>query len=206
VPSPRPAPRRLVPHLCALAACFGSLAACGTIYPEDDSSVDYLPSDRTNTDRGALPLGDGLAPTPFSPEVAERCLELEPLMRVAAMEHRVDVGLIAGIIHVESAFRTDAKSKVGARGLMQVMPAVGKRLKCGDLTDPARNIRCGVTILKRFLEHYDDEVILGLSAYNAGYKVPNDALEDNVLPTNYRYVERVLASRVAYLRHGCGQP
>ena len=204
--SPRPVPCSRAGALAALVALLAS-AGCGTIDAYDESRVEYVPW--RGEGRGGhsieLPDDDGLAPERWGGRVSERCRDVEPLMRVAAMEHQVDVGLIAGIIHVESSFRRDARSRSGARGLMQVMPKIGKRLKCGDLTDPKRNIQCGLTILKRFMARYDDRVIFGLSAYNAGYKVPNEALEADELPSNYRYVEKVLAARVSYLRYGCGR-
>jgi soluble lytic murein transglycosylase-like protein len=207
MPLPHPTARRArAPALAALVALLAT-AGCGTIDAYDESRVEYVPS--RGARRGGhgmeLPDDDGLTPERWDGRVSERCREVEPLMRVAAMEHQVDVGLIAGIIHVESSFRPDARSRSGARGLMQVMPKIGKRLKCGDLTDPKRNIQCGLTILKRFMARYDDRVIFGLSAYNAGYKVPNEALEADELPSNYRYVEKVLAARVSYLRYGCGR-
>ncbi len=137
-------------------------------------------------------------------EYDRRCLEVEPVMRVAAMEHQVDIGLIAGIIHVESKFRADAVSRSGARGLMQVMPSVGRRLRCGDLFEPQSNIACGLTVLKRFMARYDEELVYGLSAYNAGYRIPNKAREAGELPDNISYIDKVLESRSSYLRHGCG--
>jgi len=194
----------------AALTCVAIGAGCATADYYDEgggSRVDYEPWSGTGRGGHTVHIPDdpgGLAPARWEGVVTERCREVEPLMRVAAMEHRVDIGLIAGIIHVESHFNATAKSRSGARGLMQVMPSVGRRLKCGNLTDPKRNIQCGVTILKRFLARYDDRVIFGLSAYNAGYKIPNDALEDGELPANYSYVEKVLASRVSYLRYGCG--
>lgn len=206
-PSPRPR-NPAGRHLVVAAALAVTATACGTTSDYyDESNVEYVSwsGGGRRSDPVTLPDDAGsLNPERWAGIVATRCREIEPLMRVAAMEQRVDIGLIAGIIHVESHFRADARSKSGARGLMQVMPTVGKRLKCGDLTDPERNIRCGLTILKRFLARYDDRVIFGLSAYNAGYKVPNEALDDGELPSNYPYVEKVLASRVSYLRYGCG--
>lgn len=201
----RPCPGRAA-ALAALA-CIAVAGACGsTGHAHDDSDVDSVyfepgvaPAERLRGPRGAL------SPGPWDPETRERCRDVESLMRVAAMEHRVDLGLIAGLIHVESAFRPTAKSRVGARGLMQIMPSTGKRLDCGDLEDPEVNIRCGVEVLKRFLDRYDDDLVYGLSAYNAGYKIPNAAREAGTLPSNYRYVEKVLAARVAYLRHGCAE-
>lgn len=140
----------------------------------------------------------------WSGSVAERCRELEPLIHEVATAQGVDPSLVVGIVHVESKFKPRAVSRAGARGLMQVMPSVGRRLACGDLFDPRRNIACGAEVLKRFLARYEQELVFGLSAYNAGYRVPNAARAANALPSNYRYVEKVLAARDAYVAHGCG--
>lgn len=189
-----------------------SLAACGaTATNGGGSRVEY---DRPPVAGGlvaARPGGAFIGPTgtlydgrAWAGAVTERCLEVEPVMRVAAMEHQVDIGLIAGIIHVESKFRADAVSRSGARGLMQVMPSVGRRLRCGDLFEPQSNIACGLTVLKRFMARYDEELVYGLSAYNAGYRIPNKAREAGELPDNISYIDKVLESRSSYLRHGCG--
>src|SRR5690606_20238735 len=81
--------------------------------------------------------------------MGERCRAVEPLIRTAAAKHGVDVGLIAGVIRVESSFNPKVRSSAGAMGLMQVMPATAKALGCDDLYDPAANIDCGTRVLKR---------------------------------------------------------
>jgi soluble lytic murein transglycosylase-like protein len=129
---------------------------------------------------------------------------MEPHLKVAAARFGVDVGLLAGIVYVESTFNPAARNRSGATGLMQVMPRNADRLDCGDLGDPDDNIACGVEVLQRFMKRYDNHIVYGLSAYNAGYAVPNRALKAGTLPSNFSYVEKVLSSRTRYLRHGCG--
>ena len=171
---------------------------------------------RTGSSDGA---GDRVIPAPSpatgGPEVAasaapawtgalvERCRQVEPLIRAAAAEHGIDVGLIAGVIRVESSFRPAVVSHAGAVGLMQVMPRNAERLGCGDLDDPEANIHCGVTVLKRFLKYYDQQIIYALSGYHSGYRRPNEARAAGRLPSDYSYVEKVLAARTSYLRAGC---
>ncbi len=72
--------------------------------------------------------------------MAQRCRELEPLLRNAADRHEVDPGLIAGTIRVESAFRADARSRVSATGLMQVVAGTGGHRGRTSLGDPARSM------------------------------------------------------------------
>lgn len=139
----------------------------------------------------------------FEGSVAERCRALEPLMREAAVRRGIDVGLIAGIVRVESTFRPHVESRAGAIGLMQVMPSNASRLGCGDLREPRENLECGLEVLKRFLDYYDHDVVLALSGYNSGHRRPNTARRESTTPANLAYVEKVLAARTTYLRRGC---
>jgi len=136
--------------------------------------------------------------------MARRCEQYVPLLEAAAQENRLDRGLLVGIVQVESTFRPAAESRAGALGLMQVMPFNGRKLACGDLTDPELNIACGVRVLKGFLRYYGGDIVYALSGYNAGFAQPNKARREGRLPKNHAYVEKVLGARAAYLRHGCG--
>jgi len=80
--------------------------------------------------------------------------------------------LILSLIRQESAFNNKAKSVVGARGLMQLMPATARmfkrRLRSNQLYNPKLNINIGVKFLERLVKKYDGDLMLTLSAYNAG--------------------------------------
>ena len=89
---------------------------------------------------------------------------------------KVDPALVAALIRQESRFEARATSPVGARGMMQMMPAVGKELARYEkvkpfdvemLYDPSVNIKLGVAHLKSFMRHYRSPE-LALAAYNAG--------------------------------------
>ena len=136
--------------------------------------------------------------------MAGRCEDFLPLLDEASEEHHVDAALLVGIVRVESSFRPAVVSRAGAVGLMQVMPMNGRNLSCGDLTDPESNITCGVKVLKGFMRYYDGDIVYALSGYNAGFAQPNRARREGRLPNNHSYVEKVLAARTSYLRHGCG--
>jgi soluble lytic murein transglycosylase-like protein len=69
-------------------------------------------------------------------------------------------------IQVESAFAADARSRKGARGLMQVMPATGRQYGARNLYDPRTNLDTGIRHLKSLLQKYERSV--ALAAYNAG--------------------------------------
>ncbi len=84
----------------------------------------------------------------------------------------IDYRLILSLIRQESAFNKKAKSVVGARGLMQLMPATARmfkrQLKTEQLFNPNLNIEIGVQFLERLVKRYDGNLMFTLSAYNAG--------------------------------------
>ena len=101
-----------------------------------------------------------------------------------ADKQKVDPNLVLAIIRQESSFNEEAVSPVGARGLMQVMPATGRHLarkmrirnfSTDDLWNPHTSIQMGTIHLsdhlKKFNEDDDRGLSLALSAYNAGVRV-----------------------------------
>jgi len=95
-----------------------------------------------------------------------------------AQNQLIDFAYVYAIIRQESIFQTDARSKSGALGLMQLMPATAKevakkqkiRLKNleDDLLVPDINIRLGTAYLRKMLNQFDDNPLLTTVAYNAG--------------------------------------
>jgi len=94
-----------------------------------------------------------------------------------ANKHSVDQTYILAFIRRESAFAKQARSPVGAIGLMQVMPKTGKsvakkhKIKFKgkyQLYEPEYNIKIGTKYLQAMLKRYQDQIILASSAYNAG--------------------------------------
>lgn len=75
--------------------------------------------------------------------------------------------LVNAVIRAESNGKVDAQSKVGAQGLMQLMPAMQKALGVKDAFDAEQNITGGVALLSEELQRFKD-VKLALAAYNAG--------------------------------------
>ena len=90
---------------------------------------------------------------------------------VAARRHSVDPLLLHAVITQESRYKHRAVSHAGARGLMQVMPATGRRLgvqNSRELFDPETNINAGAKLLSQLWQRYDGNIDLVLAAYNAG--------------------------------------
>ncbi len=90
----------------------------------------------------------------------------DPIIRKVATEQGVDASIVRAVIQVESGYQPRARSPKGAVGLMQVMPATGRRYGITNLYDPSANIRAGVTHLKALLDRFP--LTLALAAYNAG--------------------------------------
>jgi soluble lytic murein transglycosylase len=104
-------------------------------------------------------------------------LPLKRTFSQMAQERTMNTSLLYAISRQESALYPLAQSPVGARGLMQLMPATAKETagKLGvpyrneqQLFDPAMNIRLGSAYLKRLLDVYDGNRVLAAAAYNAG--------------------------------------
>jgi hypothetical protein len=89
-----------------------------------------------------------------------------PLIAAAAAAYGVDERLVHAVIEAESNYQPRARSRTGAKGLMQLMPATARQYAVGDPYDPQANIDAGVRHLKYLLGRFD--VGLALAAYNAG--------------------------------------
>jgi soluble lytic murein transglycosylase-like protein len=146
-------------------------------------------------------------------------LEHEETIRKYAERHELPAWLVAGIIRQESAFDIRATSPVGARGLMQLMPATARELcdkegvpyGADRIYDPELNIRLGTAYFRHLLDRFDGNVELALAGYNGG---PNriarlwreagpeagldDFLETLRIDESRNYVKRILVLGDSY--------
>ena len=102
--------------------------------------------------------------------------ELVQFFRKYSEQYEMDFLLMAAQGYQESGLDQNAKSHVGAIGVMQIMPATGKELAVGDITQTEANIHGGVKYMRFMIDHYFkdepmDQLNKGLFAfasYNAG--------------------------------------
>jgi len=153
-------------------------------------------------------------------------MPFESAVRRRTAEIGLDPAYVYGLVRQESRFIMDARSHVGASGLMQVMPATARwtAKKIGltgftpdQLSDQDTNITLGTAYLKLALDDFDDSMALAAAAYNAGPRRPRswrngpvlDAAiwAENIPFTETRtYVKKVLANTVNYAAILTGQP
>jgi soluble lytic murein transglycosylase-like protein len=141
----------------------------------------------------------------------------EETIRKDAEKNGVDPYLIMGLIHQESYFNPRAKSRVGATGLMQLMPATGKELaqklhSSSDLENPDVNIRLGTYHFKHLIDLFGGNPQLAVASYNAGqgnvfnwrraapHKPIDEFLESLPFPETRTYVKRVTILGATYRR------
>jgi len=137
-----------------------------------------------------------------------------------ARHNDLPMPLLFAVARQESAFRADALSPAGARGLMQLMPATATEVaqRHGipyrgpqQLLDPAVNIQLGTRYYRDMLRRFQDNRILATAAYNAGPgrvrqwlersggRLPFDAwIEAIPFQETRNYVQNVLAFSAIY--------
>jgi soluble lytic murein transglycosylase len=153
-------------------------------------------------------------PMPYREAVIQRSREIG-----------IDPAYVYGLIRQESRFITDARSGVGASGLMQIMPATAretaryiglKGFKTAQLGDRDVNIVIGTAYLKRALDDFEGSMALAAAAYNAGPSRPRSwrngpVLEAAIWAENIpfaetrNYVKKVLANTTNYAALLTGQ-
>ena len=110
----------------------------------------------------------------------------------AAEKYGMDYALIKAVIKAESNFNPKAISRVGAKGLMQLMPKTAYAFAVTDSFHPEDNIEGGVRYLRYLVKLFDGNFYSVLAAYNAGEKA---VFQYNGVPP-YRetrtFIQRVL--------------
>ena len=116
----------------------------------------------------------------FHRRIRSNLSRYSPFIKAAAKKHGFDWRLIAAQAYQESHLDPRAKSRAGARGLMQLLVSTARSLKVDDIYNPVDNINGGVQHLKNLYELFDsatgdDRLMIALAAYNVGQGHLQDA-------------------------------
>lgn len=109
-----------------------------------------------------------------------------------AHEENVPADVFLALIGAESSWNTKARSKTGARGLTQLMPATARGLGVKHVDDPLENLRGGARYLRQQLDRFGN-VRLALAAYNAGPGAVTSGKWESY-PETIDYVSKVMRS------------
>lgn len=180
------------PLLAALAAVLAQTSpaaaqpdwgrAGGDIFVATPSAA-AVSSDAPKRSADPEPEGPVVIPAPDQPFGAA--------VERAAARHRLDPKLLHALVVVESRYRADAVSPVGAAGLTQLMPATARDLGVVDRFDHDANLAGGAEFLARQLVRFGD-VRLALAAYNSGPDRVGRLGRVPRIPETQDYVRRVV--------------
>jgi soluble lytic murein transglycosylase-like protein len=185
-----PASRRLVVALCALLATLTVAPAARASNGTGGASADALIEAAS---AGAAASSDTVATAAAALEeqIVAADVPYGPLIAVTARRHGIPVALFTALVWHESGFNPKARSKAGARGLTQLMPATARELGVRKIYDPAQNLDGGARYLRAQLLRFR-RVDWALAAYNAG---PGAVRKHKGIPPykeTRRYVKRIL--------------
>jgi membrane-bound lytic murein transglycosylase MltF len=112
----------------------------------------------------------------IAPDQLQKFTETVAFFRKYSDQYHVDYLLMMAQGFQESSLNQEAKSQVGAIGIMQLMPATGEQMKVGDIHLTEANIHAGVKYIRFMVDQYfakepmDDmnKVLFAFASYNAG--------------------------------------
>jgi membrane-bound lytic murein transglycosylase MltF len=183
---------------------------------------DFVPRHAKGTSIGNQILARYLKNTKYVKDAASEAerrkfLALIPYFQKYGGEYDVDWLLMGAQGYQESQLDQAVRSPVGAIGVMQVMPATGKELKVGNITEVDSNIHAGVKYMRWMIDQYYekepmtelDKALFAFASYNAGARrisqlreeAARRGLDPNVWFHNVEYVaaDRIGAETVTYV-------
>ncbi|MBK9030806.1 MAG: lytic transglycosylase domain-containing protein [Myxococcales bacterium] len=120
---------------------------------------------KASVERGGCARCDAVPARDRSPE---RFRRYDEHIYEAAALYRLPVPLVRAIIKVESDYDPNVVSAVGAKGLMQLMPAVEGDMRVASVFEARDNIMGGTRLLRILANKFDGDLVLTIAAYHAG--------------------------------------
>ena len=207
------APARPLLLLLAVLTLLGALTTPSTAvadhrHDQVEEAVETPPAPEPPPAPAPVPVADefpGVTAAPGPAAVAPAPAALPPitgpinpaavpyggLIATTARRHGVPVALFTALVWQESGFKPRARSRVGARGLTQLMPATARSLGVRDSYDPAQNLAGGARYLALQLVRFRSKR-LALAAYNAGPGAVRRFRGVPPYPETRAYVRKVL--------------
>lgn len=97
------------------------------------------------------------------------CVQMDAMFDAAGRKYNLSPDLLKAVAKVESNFRPNLTSRVGAMGVMQIMPGTARYLGVDDPFDAEQSIMGGARYLREQLDRFNGDIKLALAAYNAGW-------------------------------------
>ena len=160
--------------------------------------ISLLTAEHIRSAIGRFSRGDG-------PARDVHAIPYADLINRTAAAHALNPAIVAAVVAAESGFNARARSRSGAYGLMQVLPATWREVDSAEacppqtarltippcMDDPAANLAVGTSYLHRLVRRFNGNLLLALAAYNAGA----DAVEHHhgvpPYPETARYLRQV---------------
>jgi soluble lytic murein transglycosylase-like protein len=192
----------------ALFLLLGTPAALADIYKYVDKYGRITLTDKpdqsgyqklVHTWKGWVPAARSFS----NPSFASDRRKYAPAIAEAAAKNNLPKELVHAVVTAESGYDSDAVSRKGAVGLMQLMPETGRRYGVLNRKDPVANVHGGTHYLSDLMQMFRNDVRLAVAAYNAGenaiigygYKIPPYA-------ETREYVRRVMQYYEEYKTRG----
>jgi membrane-bound lytic murein transglycosylase MltF len=187
-----------------------------------EAADQFLKTHKQGTAFGNAVIGryahsDKMLKNAVAPDELKKFQETVSLFQKYGFQYNLDYLLMMAEGFQESTLNQDAKSGVGAVGIMQLMPATGDQMKVGDIHQKEANIHAGVKYIRFMVDKYfanepmDDtnKLLFAFAAYNAGpgkihslrEEAAKKGLDPNVWFANVEFVaaERVGMETVTYV-------
>ncbi len=175
--------RYILAFTAAVALCLGSSPSRADIYQyiDKDGTIHYTNLKRKVKGRKKwkriMKTGPGKAGSvrgvkggkrPARDRSKARFRRYDRHILDAAALYQIPEALVRAVIWVESSYDPNVVSRVGAQGLMQLMPVVSKEMGVKDPFDPRENIYGGTRLLRILANRFQGDLVLSLAAYHAG--------------------------------------